>query len=51
MGEESLGLAKVISPRTGESQGQGAGVCDLGSRVGGGCMGLLERKLGKGIAF
>jgi hypothetical protein len=42
---------KVICPSTGECQGQEAGVSGLGSRTGGGYRGLLERKLGKGIAF
>jgi hypothetical protein len=47
---EALGLLKIIY--TGDCQGQEAGVVGgLGSRVGGGYRGLLERKLGKGIAF
>jgi hypothetical protein len=50
MGGEALGLAKIICPRTGECQDQEAGVGGLGSRAGG-YRGLLERKLGKGIAF
>jgi hypothetical protein len=36
---------------TGECQGQEAGVAGLGSRVGGGYRGFLERKLGKEIEF
>jgi hypothetical protein len=42
MGEEALGLAKIICPSTGEFQGQEAGVGGLGSRAGGGYRGLLE---------
>jgi hypothetical protein len=34
LGEEALGLAKIICPSTGEYQGQEAGVCGLESRVG-----------------
>jgi hypothetical protein len=51
MGGEALGLAKIICPSTGECRGQEGGVGGLGSRLGGGYRGLLERKLGKGIAF
>ena len=51
MGEEALGLAKIICPSIGECQVQEAGVGGLGSRAGGGYRGLSERKLGKGIAF
>jgi hypothetical protein len=51
MGGEALGLAKIIGPSTGECQGQEVGVGGLGSRTGGGYRGLLERKLGKWIAF
>jgi hypothetical protein len=51
MGGEALGLAKTICPSTGECQGQEAGVGRLVSRAEGGYRGLLERKLGKGIAF
>jgi hypothetical protein len=51
MGREALGLAKIICPSTEKCQGQEAQVGGLGSRVGGGYRGLLERKLGKGIAF
>jgi hypothetical protein len=51
MGGEALGLGKIICPSTGECQGQEAGVGGLGSRAGGEYRGLLERKLGKGIAF
>jgi hypothetical protein len=51
MGRETLGLAKIICPSTGEYQSQEAGVGGLGSRVGEGYRGLLERKLGKRIAF
>jgi hypothetical protein len=51
MGGEALGLAKIICPSTGECQGQEAGVGGLGSRAGGGFRGLLERKLGKVLAF
>ena len=40
MGGEALGLAKIICPRTGECQGQEAGVNGLGSRAGGGYRGL-----------
>jgi hypothetical protein len=36
MGEEALGLVKIICPSTGECQGQEAGVGGLGSRAGGG---------------
>ena len=42
MGEEALGLAKIICPSTGEYQGQEVGVGGLGSRVGGGYRGLSE---------
>jgi hypothetical protein len=49
VGGEALGLEKIICPSIGECQGQEAGVSGLGSR--GGYRGLLERKLGKGIAF
>jgi hypothetical protein len=51
MGEEALGLSKIICPRTGERQGQEAGVGGLQSRAGGGYGGLSERKPGKGITF
>ena len=51
MGGEALSLVKIIYPSTGECQGQEARVGGLGSRAGGGYRGLLERKLGKGIAF
>jgi hypothetical protein len=51
VGEEALGLAKIICPITGECQGQKAGVGRLGSRAGGGYRGLSEKKLGKQIAF
>jgi hypothetical protein len=50
MGGEALGLVKIICPSTGECQGQEVGVDGLGSRAGEGYRGLLERKLGKGIA-
>jgi hypothetical protein len=33
MGEEALGLMKIICPSTGEFQGQEAGVGGLGIRV------------------
>ena len=33
MGEEALGLAKILCPSIGESQGQEEGVSGLGSRV------------------
>jgi hypothetical protein len=39
MGGEALGLAKIISPNTGECQGQEVGVCGLGSGGGGGVYG------------
>jgi hypothetical protein len=48
---KALGLAKNICSSTGECHSQEVGVGGLGSRVGGGYRGLLERKLGKGIAF
>jgi hypothetical protein len=51
MGGEVLGPLKVLWPRTGEFQSQEAEVGGLGSRAGGGYRGLLEWKLGKGIAF
>jgi hypothetical protein len=51
MGGEALGLAKIICPSTGECQSQEAGEGGLESRAGLGYRGLLERKLGKGIAF
>jgi hypothetical protein len=51
MGGEALGLAKIICPSTGQCQGKEAGVGGLGSRAQGGYRELLERKLGKGIAF
>jgi hypothetical protein len=51
MGGEALGLVKIICPSIGECQGQEAGVGGLGSRAGGRYRGLLERKLGKGVAF
>jgi hypothetical protein len=51
MGGEALSFVKIICPSTGECQGPNVGVGGLGSRVGGGYRGLLERKLGKGIAF
>jgi hypothetical protein len=51
MGGEALGLGKIICPSTGKCQSQEARVSGLGSRAGGGYRGLLERKLGKGIAF
>ena len=49
MGGEALGLMKIVWPSTGEWPGPRMG--GLGSRAGGGYRGLLERKLGKGIAF
>jgi hypothetical protein len=54
MGEEALGLVKVLYPSIGECQGQEAGMGGLGSRgMGqwGGDRRFLERKLGKGITF
>jgi hypothetical protein len=36
MGGETLGLVKIICPRTGECQDQEAGVGGLGNRAGGG---------------
>jgi hypothetical protein len=51
MGREALGLVMIICPSKGECQGQEVGVGGLGSKVGGGFRGLLERKLSKGIAF
>jgi hypothetical protein len=52
MGGEALGFAKIICPSMGKCQGQEAGVSVLGAgQDGGGDRGLLERKLGKGIAF
>jgi hypothetical protein len=50
MGGEALGLMKIISPSTGESQGQEVGVGGLGN-TGGRYKGLSEGNLGKGIAF
>jgi hypothetical protein len=50
MGGEALGLVKIICPSTGQYQGQETGVGGLESG-GGGCRGILERKLGKGITF
>jgi hypothetical protein len=47
----ALGLEKIICPSTGEFEGQEVGVGRLGSRARGVYRGLLERKLGKGIAF
>jgi hypothetical protein len=40
MGEEALGLVKIIFSSTGESQGQEVGVGGSRSRVGGGYRGL-----------
>jgi hypothetical protein len=51
MGGEALGLEKIICPRTGECQGEEEGVGGLGSREETGYRGLLEKKLGKMIAF
>jgi hypothetical protein len=51
MGEEALGLAKIICSSTGECQVQEGKVGGLGSRVGGGYRELSEKKLGMGIAF
>jgi hypothetical protein len=51
MGEEVLGLEKIICPSSGECQGLEVGVSGLGSRVGRGYRGLSERKLGTGITF
>jgi hypothetical protein len=51
MGGKALGLVKTICPSIGEFQGQGARMYRLGSRAGGRYRGLLERNLGKGIAF
>ena len=42
VGEDSLGLAKIISPSTGECLGQVASVCVLESRAEGGYSGLSE---------
>ena len=50
MGGEALGL-EILCPSIRECQGQEAGVGGSGSRVGERYRGLLERKLGKGIAF
>jgi hypothetical protein len=41
LGEEALGLAKIICPSTGERQGQEVEVGGLGNRVGRGYRGLL----------
>jgi hypothetical protein len=51
MGEEALGLGKIICSNTGECQGQEARVGGLWSRAGGRCRGLSKRKLGKEVAF
>jgi hypothetical protein len=51
MGGETLGLAKIICPSTGEFQGQKARVCGFGEQGGEGFRELSEKKLGKGIAF
>ena len=48
MGEEALGLVKILCPSTKECQGQEVRVGGLGSRAGGGYRGFSERKLGKG---
>jgi hypothetical protein len=41
LGEEALGLAKIICPSIGECQGQEVGVGGLGNRDRGGYRGLL----------
>jgi hypothetical protein len=46
MGEEALGLLKIIRPSIGECQGQEAGVGRLGSRAGEGYRRLSERRRG-----
>jgi hypothetical protein len=51
MGEEALGLSKILCLSIGECQGQEVGVGGLGNRGGGGDRGFLERKLGKWIPF
>jgi hypothetical protein len=40
LGEEALGLANILCPRTGECEDQEAGVGGLRSRAGGGYRGL-----------
>jgi hypothetical protein len=52
--EQQKHVAKIICPSIGECQGQEAGVGGLGTVRWWGVgeyRGLLERKLGKGIAF
>jgi hypothetical protein len=51
VGGQALGFAKIICPRTGECQGQEAGLGGLGSRTGGRHRGLSDRKIEKVIAF
>jgi hypothetical protein len=52
VGEEALGLAKILCPSIGECQDQEVGVGGLRSRGRGeGLGGFSERKLGKGITF
>jgi hypothetical protein len=45
VGEEALGLAKIICPGAGKRQVQEAGVGGLGSRTGGGYSGLWGKHL------
>jgi hypothetical protein len=45
---KALGLAKIICPRTGECQGQEAGVGGLGNRVGEGYRGNFREETRKG---
>jgi hypothetical protein len=51
MGGETLGLEKIICPSVGECQGQEVGGGTLGNRGRREYRRLLERKLGKGLAF
>ena len=44
MGEEALGIAKIICPSTGEYQGQEAKVGGLGNRERGDGIGGFQRK-------
>jgi hypothetical protein len=48
MGGETIGLAKIMCPSTGNTKARKQ---ELGSRAGRGYRGLSEWKLGKGIVF
>jgi hypothetical protein len=51
MAGEALVFVRIVCPCTGKCQGQKQEWVGWGAGQGGGYRGLLERKLGKGIAY